>query len=552
MKPRTIVGLGVALCACLFGCSAAGGSDGAGSLSGAGGTAGVGAGGAAGSGGTAGAGGAAGSGGSGGSAGTGGVAGSGGTAGAGGVAGSGGTAGSGGGATGLLRAFPGAEGFGANAKGGRGGDVYHVTSLADDGPGSLREGIDSASGPRTIVFEVGGEIKLKSRLIINKDNLTIAGQTAPGDGITIRDRSVDIAKAHDIVIRFVRMRRGDIDILASGKPTGSVGLDTVSIDDSEDVILDHVSLSWSCDELFGIVQNRNVTVQWALMAEPLGDPKLHPYGDEHAYGLNTSANTLTLHHSLLANYVMRGPQFEANDASNNQGYHVQMEAVNNVFFDYERSGSRYTTGIETNPSAASNIDFLFHFRKNLYLNPNGSRAEIHAELKHGVTDQVKVHVAGNIGPNRPTDTGNEWAIVWTSNADPSDVIANASSDVKAQMSNTPLFAPEIPVTEQSALDAYEAILQQVGMWKKRDLVDERILQNVVARKWSDYLHSQAEVGGFPALQSGTPAVDADRDGMADAWEVGAGLDPSDSSDGAGDLDGDGWTNLEEYLADLAK
>ena len=545
----------------MFGCGdAAGGDSSNAGGAGAGGAAGAGAGGVAGAGATAGVGGGAGAGssaGAGGIAGAGGVAGSGATAGTGATAGAGGTAGSGGsggGATGPLRAFPGAEGFGANTKGGRGGDVYHVTTLADSGPGSLRTGIQSATGPRTIVFEVGGEIKLKSRLIIDKNNLTIAGQTAPGDGITIRDRSVDIAKAKDIVIRFLRMRRGDSDILASGKPTGSIGLDTVSIDDSANVILDHVSLSWSCDELFGVVQNQNVTIQWALMAEPLGDPKLHPYGDEHAYGLNLSANTLSLHHSLLANYVMRGPQFEANDATNNQGYQVQMEAVNNVFFDYERSGSRYTAGIETNPSAASNINFSFHFRKNLYLyDPTGApRAEIHTELKHGVATKVKVHVAGNIGPHRPSDSGSEWSLVWTDNTNPSTVITSAASNVKAQMSNTALFTPPVPVTEQSPQAAYDAILQQVGAWKKRDAVDQRIVQNVVNRKWSNYLHSQAEVGGFPKLQSGTPVADVDRDGMADAWELAAGLDPTNAADRNGDLDGDGYTNLEEYLADLAK
>jgi hypothetical protein len=487
-------------------------------------------------------------------AGAGGGAGVGATGGAAGAGAAAGTGGGGGGATGPLRAFPGAEGFGANAKGGRGGDVYHVTTLADGGKGSLRDGITSATGPRTIVFEVGGEIRLKSRLVIDKANLTIAGQTAPGDGITIRDRSVDIAKAKDIVIRFVRMRRGDADILASGKPTGSIGLDTVSIDDSRNVILDHVSLSWSCDELFGVVQNENVTIQWALMAEPLGDPKLHPYGDSHAFGLNLSANTLTLHHSLLANYVMRGPQLEANDATNGQGYHVQMEAVNNVFFDYEHSGSRYTTGIESNPSAASNIDFFFHFRKNLYLyDPAGpQRAEIHAETKHGVAGKVKVHVAGNIGPHRQSDSGSEWSLVWTSNSNASSVITNAASNVKAQMASSPLFSPPVPVTEQSPQAAYDAILARVGLWTKRDAVDQRILQNVINRKWSNYLHSQAEVGGFPPLKTGTPVADVDRDGMDDAWELSMGLDPKDAADRNGDLDKDGYTNLEEYLADLVK
>ncbi|MBW2457301.1 MAG: hypothetical protein JRI68_22525, partial [Deltaproteobacteria bacterium] len=262
----------------------------------------------------------------------------------------------------------------------------------------------------------------------------------------------------------------------------------------------------------------------------------------------TSANTLSLHHSLVANYVMRGPQFEANDASNSQGYHVWMEAVNNVLFDYERSGSRYTTGIEDNPSAASAIDFWFHFRSNYYLrNPNESPApEIHAELKHGVTDQVKVHVAGNVGPNRPTDSGDEWAVVWAG-TDPDDAIANAASDIKAQMSDAPLFAPAVPVTEESAEQAYQSVMAHAGFSTKRDAVDLRVLQDVVNRSWHDYVNSQEDVGGFPPLQAGTPVADVDRDGMSDAWELANGLDPADPEDRNGDLDGDEYTNLEEYL-----
>lgn len=451
--------------------------------------------------------------------------------------------------SGPLPAFPCAEGFGATAKGGRGGDVYHVTTLADDGAGSLRRGISSATGPRTIVFEIGGEIKLKSTLLISTSYLTIAGQTAPGDGITIRDRSVMLKNAHHIVIRFLRIRRGDVDILKSGKPTGSIGLDTVSIDDSSDIIFDHVSLSWSCDEIFGVVQNKNVTLQWLIISEPLGDPKLHPYGNEHAYGLNLSATTLSLHHSLVANYVMRGPQFEANDANNNQGYHVYMEAVNNVLFDYERSGSRYTTGIETNPSAASKIDFFFHFRKNHYLRDplDAKRPEIRAETKHGVSSRVKVHVAGNIGPNRPQDSGSEWSVVWTERDNPSSVITNASSSIKAQMSNATLFAPPIPIKEESAVAASVKVLSQAGFSSKRDAVDKRIIDDVKLRRWRAYLHSQAEVGGWPTLGSGAPYVDSDRDGMADAWEIANGLDPKNPADRNGDQDGDGWTNLEAYL-----
>jgi hypothetical protein len=358
--------------------------------------------------------------------------------------------------TGEPLAFPCAEGFGARARGGRGGDVYHVTTLADSGAGSLRQGITSASGPRTIVFDVGGTIQLRSTLVIDGDFLTIAGQTAPGDGITLRDYSVDLRGASHIVVRYLRLRRGDVRVRAAGDPRGSAGLDTVSIDDSHDIIFDHVSASWSCDEIFGVVQNRGVTIQWSIVSEPLGDPPLHPYGDNHAFGLNTSANTLSFHHSLVANYVMRGPQFEANDATNGQGYDVWMEAVNNVLFDYKSSGSRYTTGIEDNAAAASRVDFRFHFLGNTYLRRARSNGppEIDAETRHGVSSQVRVHVAGNVGPSRPNDTGDEWAVVYADDAP----IARASASIRRQMSSTPLFTTPVPVTPRRAADAYALVL----------------------------------------------------------------------------------------------
>lgn len=442
-------------------------------------------------------------------------------------------------------AFPGAEGFGAVAVGGRGGDVYHVTTLADSGIGSLRDGIQSASGPRTIVFDVSGTIQLTSVLVIKKPYLTIAGQTAPGDGICLRDYSVIIKKTNDIIIRYLRLRLGDIHTRATGKPTSSSGLDVVSIDDSRNVIFDHVSLSWSCDEVFGIVQNENVTVQWCLISEPLGDPLLHPYGNSHAYAMNNSANTLTVHHCLMANYVMRGPEFEPNDAVNGQGYEVQMEAVNNVLFDYKKSGSRYKTGIEDNPEAASEISFQFHFLNNYYIRkPFADAPEIHAVTKHGVTDQLQVYVDGNIGPNRPSNDLHPWKSVWVENGPNMQV---ADSSLKAQMAGGPLFVSPFPVTMQTAAECYESVLRDAGCSIRRDSVDIRILDDVKHRRYRDYLHSQESVGGWPVLSSAPAPADTDRDGMPDWWEDAQGLDKQNPEDRNGDDDLDGYTNLEEYL-----
>jgi len=442
-------------------------------------------------------------------------------------------------------AFPGAEGFAAYTMGGRGGDVYHVTTLEDSGEGSLRYGIESASGPRTVVFDTSGTIILKSILWIKNPNITIAGQSAPGEGICIRDYSVNIKKTHDIVIRYLRIRLGDIQTLANGKPTSSTGLDVVSIDDSKNIMFDHVSLSWSCDEVFGIVQNENVTIQWCIISEPLGDPLLHPYGTSHAYGLNNSANTLSVHHCLVSNYVMRGPEFEPNDAVSDQGYHVYMESVNNVLFDYKKSGSRYKTGIEDYPEQAIGIDFRFHFLNNYYIRKSSSSApEIHAVPKHGVTDQLKVYVSGNLGPNRTDDTQNPWLSVYVEKG---PNIMQADDSIQAQMSDLPLFTSPVPVTMQSAQDAYESVIQSAGCALWRDSVDRRIVSDVINRKFNDYLHSQVEVGGWPVIKSASAPLDTDRDGMPDWWEDDKGLNKNDPED-RNDIPGpDGYTNLEKYL-----
>ncbi len=445
----------------------------------------------------------------------------------------------------MLPAFPGAEGFGAVAVGGRGGDVYHVTTLADSGTGSLRHGIESAEGPRTIVFDLSGTIELTSRLRIDRPFLTIAGQTAPGDGICIRDYSIDIRNTHDVVLRYLRVRRGDLYVRDGTRPTTSAGLDVISIDDSKNVILDHCSLSWSCDEILGIVQNENVTVQWCIISEPLGDPALHPYGDNHAYGANNSATTLSYHHNLFATYVMRGPQFEANDADTSQGYDVHMESVNNVLFNYTSSGSRYTAGIEDYPERAVGIDFFFHFVNNYYRRYRYSGADdIQVTPKHGVSPQVKAYVSGNISPARPTDDLDQWTLV---EVEKEAGIREASADLQAQMSDTALFTTPIPVTMEPAGAAYQSVLATAGCSIVRDSVDQRVVREVIRGIYRDPLSTQNRVGGWPRLGSAPAPTDTDADGMPDEWEQARGLDETDAADRNDDPDGDGYTNLEDYL-----
>lgn len=403
-------------------------------------------------------------------------------------------------------AFSGAEGFGAVSKGGRGGRVLMVTRLDDDvkspAEGTLRWAV-SQKGPRMVKFGVAGTIALKGTLAVREPFLTIDGSDAPGDGICLRDHSLNFDKTHDIVVRYIRVRRGDVETLkaveAAGltRPKGSSGLDCVSMDDAKNIIFDHCSLSWSADEVFGIVRCENVTIQWCLIAEPLANPRIHPYGDRHAFGLNLSANTLTLHHNLIAHYVMRGPQFEANDVRRGVGYDIKMEAINNVIHDYERSGSRYTTGIEDHPEEATGTTWQFQFIGNTYVSPDAKKPDIEVVLKHGVVDRVKVYVAGNVGPHRPKAEGDEWAGVFTEKKEHIRVVA---ADIRAQMADAKLFSPPVPVTVEPADVAAARVLAEAGCTTKRDAVDERVLAGVRARKFGHVVKSQDDVGGWPELK----------------------------------------------------
>lgn len=402
-------------------------------------------------------------------------------------------------------AFPGAEGFGATSLGGTGGREIRVTSLADDPanprPGTLRWAIQQP-GARIVRFAVSGNLRLQAALVVTEPLLTIDGSDAPAGGVCICDHSFECRRTHDVIVRHLRFRHGDLATLqaveAAGlaRPRGSGDLDCVSLTDSRNLLFDHCSLSWSCDEIFGIVRCQNVTIQWCLLAEPLANPRLHPYGDRHAYGLNVSASTLSLHHCLLAHYFMRGPQFEANDVRRDLGYDVQLEAVNNVLFDYERSGARYTTGIEDHPEEAAGTKFQFQFLSNYYLARTGTKPEIEAVLKHGVIRPLEVYLAGNLGPHYRPENDDPLAGLFT---DGKAHIRLAAPDVQRQVSARPLFSAPIPVTVDSASTAYERVLNDAGANRPRDAVDQRILDNVRHRRFAPLIKSQADVGGWPQL-----------------------------------------------------
>lgn len=202
-------------------------------------------------------------------------------------------------------AFPDAEGMGKYAQGGRDGDVYHVTNLDDAGKGSLRFGINSAKGPRTIVFDVDGTIELESRLTISNPYLTITGQMAPGEGITITGQTVQVHDTHDVIIQFLRIRPGD------KRPLSPESHDGLAIRRSHDVMIDHVSIAWAIDENLSLFESENVTIQWSIISESLVD-SLHPLGHQGFANL-TQGGAVTMHHNLFAHHNYRMPRIKDAD-----------------------------------------------------------------------------------------------------------------------------------------------------------------------------------------------------------------------------------------------
>jgi hypothetical protein len=394
------------------------------------------------------------------------------------------------------------EGFGARSKGGQDGRNLVVTRLDDDPrrptKGSLRWALQQ-EGPRVVTFAVSGDVMLKGSVRVNEPFLTIDGSTAPDLGICIRGGSLEFVNTQNVILRHLRVRLGDENVRRRNKdkkrkrPADSEGLDCITLSDSRNILIDHCSLSWSCDELIGITRCREVTVQWCLLSEPLGEPKLHPYGNEHAFAINASASTLSIHHCLFSRFVMRGPQFECNDLERRDSYTVQMEAVNNVIFNYTHSGSRYTTGIEKGEGVSKGKDYQFQFLHNLYLNKDRTAPAIEDVTKLGHLSSVEIHASGNL---QARTLGEEAVRI-----DFPDKLDEAS---RQQVKTKQLFAAPVPVTSEKAPEAAQLILAEAGCSRRRDAVDERVVSELRRGIQGKILKSQDEVGGWPPLNGSKP------------------------------------------------
>ncbi|ANE53298.1 pectate lyase [Flavisolibacter tropicus] len=434
-------------------------------------------------------------------------------------------------------AFPGAEGYGKYTTGGRGGAVYVVTTLNDNGSGSLRDAV-SKKEPRVIVFAVSGTIHLASPLSI-KGNKTIAGQTAPGDGICIADHPVDLS-GDNIIVRYLRFRMGD-RYQNGGKVDGSGHDDAFSGTRRKNIIIDHCSMSWSTDELFSVYAGDSTTLQWNLMAEPLNYSYHFEKGDadfeNHGYGAIWGGLHLSAHHNLFAHCTSRTPRF-------NGIRHTPEENVdfrNNVIYNWGHNNTYAGEG--------GNYNIVNNYYK---YGPDTRKAvqnRILNPFKNETIPFGKFYVDGNYVDGSPDVTQNNWKGVAMDKGTEADALAAKQSQAFQSV--------VIPI--QTATIAYEQVLQQVGASFKRDTLDQRIIKEVKTRTGriidvqGGYPHGtpyEQTASAWPMLKSLPALKDTDSDGMPDEWEIKNGLNPNNAADSAGYSLHKQYTNIEVYINSL--
>lgn len=429
--------------------------------------------------------------------------------------------------TAMLPAFPEAVGFGRFAQGGRGGEVVTVTTLADNGPGSLREAlgvrnwINGDVVPRTVVFRIGGTITLRSPLWLSSPYLTIAGQTAPGGGIALRttgdfDGPTLGINSHNIVIRYLRIR-------PARAPDDSCCGDGISIRGGYDIIIDHCSISWASDEVVDLwFSPRRVTLQNSIIA---GARRDHP-GKTSGKGLLVGghSNQVTLYQNLLAHNQQRNPLIITEDDS-------VFQVVNNVIYNWRYFGSEFIGAPGT-----TRVNLI----ANTYLSGPETRLDRYEVL---VAAGAQLFLQGNTGPHRRSLWIDDWTMVG---AHTPGYNSPASPVLQA---NRAFSGVAIPV--RPAQEAYQHILDEVGaVLPRRDSADQQLIREVQQRLGptpAPHLPNQ-----WPRLASATPYPDRDLDGMDDRWELLHALNPEDAADRNGDFDGDGYTNLEAFLNQMGR
>ena len=414
-----------------------------------------------------------------------------------------------------IPAFPGAEGFGTQTPGGRGGQVIPVLNLNDSGAGSLRDAC-LAEGPRIVIFRVAGIIDLKSSIKVTRPFLTLAAQTAPGEGICLRGFDLDL-RTHDVVVRYLRSRPGDL----SRKEVDAIDVSSGSYN----VVLDHCSATWAVDEnLSPSGSISNVTVQWCLIAEGLNQ-SVHHKG-AHGYGsLVRAVGGLSLHHNLWAHNNGRNPRL--GDNYQHPPYPT-FDVRNNVMYNFGAICSGMT-------GDNLSVNYVANF---IRPGPNSNRKR--GAIVFTDTAQASYYVADNVVEGDEETTQDNGRLF--------DRVEDKGKRLVTRVAKS-FPAPEIKTT--SAPAALAEVLASVGATRPvRDAVDQRIIQSVRDRT-GRIIDSPKQVGGWPEYQTAPAPADTDGDGMPDEWERAQNLNPNDPSDAKVDRNGDGYTNLEDYLNDDA-
>jgi pectate lyase len=434
-----------------------------------------------------------------------------------------------------LPAFPGAQGFGALATGGRGGEVFHVTSTAGtstgtyEGPNGYNRGTlrwcitnESSSLPRTIVFDVSGQVTLASQITVENSNITIAGQTAPGQGLTSQGKPWLFESGNNLVIRHVRNRLGR-----------NGGQDSMGVEGGTNIIFDHVTSTWSNDEALSVAKTGTlVTVQNSYIYEGLNHSG-HGYGSLIRPEIDSK---VSYHHNLYANNESRNPRPGTYNSKT-----LDFDFRNNVIYNWgDRAG--YSGGSSEGNPEYVNMNFVGNY------SIAGASTDNNATYAF-VTDTnavLKAYQSGNLidsdkdATRDGIDTG--WGMFRDDPGNPG---------VLTQMAS-PFPLATIPVTTSSAQDAYDDVLAYGGaFWWNRDTADTRIVTQVRTQTGA-LINHESDVGGFPVLPAETRAAnwDTDHDGMPDAWEVKHNLNPNLATDRNSDFDTDGYTNLEEYINEV--
>ncbi|WP_417941868.1 T9SS type A sorting domain-containing protein [Flavobacterium sp. RS13.1] len=429
-------------------------------------------------------------------------------------------------------AFPGAEGYGRFARGGRGGKVVAVTNLNDSGPGSLREAVTNDIGPRTIIFNTSGIIQLNSRLVLSQPYVTVAGQTAPGKGICIRTAPFGIT-GNDVVVQNIRVRLG-----------GGTTFDGMGLTGADNSIIDHCSISWTIDESFSSRSGKNITLQRTLISEALNAAghANYPAGTQHGYAATIGGDVGSFHHNLLAHNYGRNWSLGGGLDANNV-FSGKLDITNNVVYNW---GSRTTDG------GASEVNFV----NNYYKPGPGTELKQYALImdhENNFAGMQRAYFNGNVMPGYFDET-------------------NQSLGRRSRLSNgvtinyeTFVNAPFFPsfVTTQSAANAYKIVLSDVGcVQPELDVHDQRMITETLAGTYTHrgsvtnkagFPDNESDVGGYetyPEIVRNTN-WDTDLDGLPNWWETIIGTNPDsaigDFSDSNADNDLDGYTNLDQYL-----